>query len=167
MIRLGLLAALLVVLLLIIGLTNLVPWLLAARRDTGRTLVLLAIEALPSERFDWGQAMLTELDHIHCPRARRRFTLGCLRAALTRPPLLTLVIVAVSLAMAALTAGIVFIGALIVPSVTTVQSLNDRTENAVAWCLLLLASAGNGLVIGLVAALFGAAARKVFRTTGS
>ena len=41
-----------------------------------------------------------------------------------------------------------------------------REVAAVVWYVLLLASAGNGLLIGLVAALLGAAARKVFRTTG-
>lgn len=46
--------------------------------------------------------MLAELDHIHCSRARWRFALGCVRAVLMRPPLLTLFIVAASLLMGAL-----------------------------------------------------------------
>ena len=65
MIGLGLLAALLLVILVITGLTKLVPGLFATQRDTARALVLLAIQALPPERLVWGQAMLAEIDHIH------------------------------------------------------------------------------------------------------
>jgi len=63
------------------GLTKLVPWVLAARRDIGRTLVLLAIEALTPERLDWGQAMLGELDHI----IARAFAGGLPSGAYARP----------------------------------------------------------------------------------
>jgi hypothetical protein len=54
MIGVGLLAALLLVILVITGLTKLVPGLFAAQRDTARALVLLAIQALPPERLVWG-----------------------------------------------------------------------------------------------------------------
>jgi hypothetical protein len=58
MIGVGLLAALLLVILVITGLTKLVPGLFAAQRDTARAPVLLAIQALPPGRLVWGQAML-------------------------------------------------------------------------------------------------------------
>lgn len=62
-------------------------------------------------------------------------------------------------AWAALVTGIVWMSGIIVASVTSVQSLNDRTENAALWFVFLLVAAGNGFVVGLVAAALGAAAR--------
>ena len=40
----------------------------------------VVIRGLPSERADWGQAMLTELDQVPNQRARWLFVFGCLRA---------------------------------------------------------------------------------------
>jgi hypothetical protein len=53
--------------------------------DTGdRPAVVLsaAIRGLPAGRADWGRAMLVELDEAQGSRARWRFSLGCVNAAL-------------------------------------------------------------------------------------
>lgn len=52
---------------------------------------------------------------------------------------------------------------IILVSVTSVESVNNRTENASLWFVFLLLAAGNGFVVGLVAAALGVAARLVLR----
>jgi hypothetical protein len=59
-----------------------------ARSDRGgaenapaRRLLSFLVRGLPSERSEWGQAMLGELDQAQEPRSRWRFTVGCAWAA--------------------------------------------------------------------------------------
>jgi hypothetical protein len=263
------------------GLPRLVSLQRAIGHDAARALLLLRVRALPPERADWGRAMLAELDHVDGRWARLGFALGCVRAAMARPPLLALAVSITSLALgglvgvqlagpdigassriwqvatvvefalfagaalvlamdrgphrsatrrlgvacgvtvgalfyirpileqlhpgggasggggifaggpfvlvpvalgiasgwigrsrpatfrtaawAALVAGIVWMSGIIVPSVTSVQSPNDRTENAVLWFVFLLVAAGNGFVVGLAAAALGAVARRALQ----
>ena len=49
--------------------------------DSATLLLVLAATGLPPAYRDWGQAMQTELDHVHGRRARQRFGLGCVWAA--------------------------------------------------------------------------------------
>lgn len=53
--------------------------------DASGLLVTLAVRALPADRAGWGQAMIGELAEINARSLRRRFALGCLRAALVVP----------------------------------------------------------------------------------
>jgi hypothetical protein len=50
--------------------------------DRATALLSVAIRSLPAGRADWGQAMLGELEEAHGSRARWRFSVGCLNAAL-------------------------------------------------------------------------------------
>jgi hypothetical protein len=52
-------------------------------------------------------------------------------------------------------------GRVILASVTSVQSLNDRTANAAIWFAFRFLSAGNGLVVGLMAPALGGAAQVI------
>ena len=56
--------------------------------DLADRLLAAAVALLPDERAQWGRAMRAELGGIEPARDRRRFVLGCLRAVLTRPPVL-------------------------------------------------------------------------------
>jgi hypothetical protein len=56
-----------------------------ARRDPAAALVRLAARRMGSERADWGQAMLAELEHVPGRLARWRFAAGCARVALAPP----------------------------------------------------------------------------------
>jgi hypothetical protein len=49
----------------------------AADGDRARLVVALAVRGLPSDRADWGHAMLVEFDRVEGPRARWQFSLGC------------------------------------------------------------------------------------------
>jgi hypothetical protein len=51
-------------------------------RDRAAAVLSVAIRGLPPERADWGRAMLGELDAVCGSRARWRFSLGCVNAAL-------------------------------------------------------------------------------------
>jgi hypothetical protein len=42
-----------------------------------RALTRFAVAALPATRAEWGQAMLSELEHVEGRGARWRFALGC------------------------------------------------------------------------------------------
>jgi hypothetical protein len=52
-----------------------------AKRDPARRLLTLAVRGLPPDRFEWGQAMLGELDQAQERRSRWRFSVGCAWAA--------------------------------------------------------------------------------------
>ena len=54
----------------------------AVRADGVAGVLALAVRGLPAERAEWGRAMCAELAGITGGRARRRFGLGCARAAL-------------------------------------------------------------------------------------
>lgn len=281
MMGLGPIGVVLFLLLAALGLARLVSPLRSIGHDAARAVLMVGVRALPPERAERGRAMFAELDHIEGRWARLGFALGCVRAALTRPPLLALVVAATSLALsglvgvqlagpdlgvtsriwqvatvvefaffaglalilaldggphngatrrlgvacgvtvdalfyvrpvleqlypgggavggggifasgplvlvpvalgiasgwigrlgsatvrtaawAALVGGIVWMSGIILASLTSVQSLNDRTENAFLWFVFLLVAAGNGFVVGLVAAALGVAARLVLR----
>jgi hypothetical protein len=281
MMGLGPIGVVLFLLLAALGLARLVSPLRRVRRDAAQAVLMVGVRALSPERAGWGRAMLAELDHIEGRLARLSFALGCVRAALTHPPLLALVVAAPSLALgglvgvqltgpdlgitsriwlvatvvefalfagaalvlaidggphrgatrrlgvacgvtvgalfyvrpvleqlypgggavggggifaggplvlvpvalgfasgwtgrsgsatvrtaawAALVSGIVWMSGIILASVTSVQSLNDRAENAFLWFVFPLVAAGNGFVVGLVAAALGVAARPVLR----
>jgi hypothetical protein len=89
------------------------PWAIAARVlfrawrrddpdasltiDVPSHLLTAAVASLPSDRRDWGAAMLAELSHVEGQAARWRFALGCVKAALfpprsTRTPLVVIVL---------------------------------------------------------------------------
>ena len=53
----------------------------SAKRDPARRLLTLAVRGLPPDRFEWGQAMLGELDQAQERRSRWRFSVGCAWAA--------------------------------------------------------------------------------------
>ena len=53
----------------------------AAADDRAARLLALAIRGLPPQRALWGEAMLGELHAVRGGRARRRFSLGCVRSA--------------------------------------------------------------------------------------
>lgn len=50
--------------------------------DRPEQVLAVAVQRLPSERAEWGRAMLAELTGVHGARARWRFSLGCARTAL-------------------------------------------------------------------------------------
>jgi hypothetical protein len=50
--------------------------------DGPERVLALAAHGLPTDRRDWGRAMLAELGGVHGVRARWSFSLGCSRAAL-------------------------------------------------------------------------------------
>jgi hypothetical protein len=50
--------------------------------DAVRALLVLACRRLPADRFDWGRAMIAELDSLDHAAARWRFALGGVRAAM-------------------------------------------------------------------------------------
>lgn len=52
-----------------------------AEHDLARRLLTFAVRGLPPDRFEWGQAMLGELDQAQAGRSRWRFSLGCAWAA--------------------------------------------------------------------------------------
>ena len=52
-----------------------------AKHDPARRLLTLAVRGLPPDRFEWGQAMLGELDQAQERRSRWRFSVGCAWAA--------------------------------------------------------------------------------------
>ncbi|ETA71138.1 hypothetical protein [Actinospica robiniae] len=54
-------------------------------KDAASRILGVAVALFPPDRRDWGQAMRAELAALEDPAARRRFALGCLRVALTRP----------------------------------------------------------------------------------
>lgn len=56
-----------------------------AELDAPGLLLASAVQALPKVRFDWGAAMLAELETIHSKLARWRFALSCVRVALFPP----------------------------------------------------------------------------------
>jgi hypothetical protein len=53
----------------------------APERDPARRLLALAVHWLPSDRLDWGRAMLGEFDQAEGRGSRWRFALGCAWAA--------------------------------------------------------------------------------------
>lgn len=53
--------------------------------DVPRLLLAAAVRRMPSERREWGEAMLAELAQLQHPYARWRFALGCARVALFPP----------------------------------------------------------------------------------
>ncbi len=71
---------------LVVRFRTLFRLLRAADGDPLRAIALLAIRRLPSERREWGSAMLAEMDHAPSRAVRRRFVLGCVWAALVAPP---------------------------------------------------------------------------------
>jgi hypothetical protein len=54
----------------------------AGHGDRAARLLALAIRGLPPQRAQWGEAMLGELHAVRGRRARRRFSIGCVRSAL-------------------------------------------------------------------------------------
>jgi hypothetical protein len=79
-----------VIALLTLVVTRLAPAIVRGRRalrvgdarDRAAVVLSIAIRGLPAGRADWGQAMLVELDEAQGSRARWRFSLGCVNAAL-------------------------------------------------------------------------------------
>jgi hypothetical protein len=63
-----------------------VPGAFTQRDDVPARLLGWAVGLLATERADWGQAMIGELDHIDARAKRWRFTVGCVGAALLLPP---------------------------------------------------------------------------------
>src|SRR5262245_66417481 len=53
--------------------------------DIPRLLLTLAVRRMPTERDDWGVAMLAELAQLQHPFTRWQFALGCARVALFPP----------------------------------------------------------------------------------
>lgn len=53
--------------------------------DAATRILGVAVALFPPDRREWGQAMRAELAALEGTAARRRFALGCLRAAVTRP----------------------------------------------------------------------------------
>jgi hypothetical protein len=84
------------------GLPRLVSLQRAIGCDAACALLLLGVRALPPERADWGRAMLAEFDHVDGRWARLGFALGCVRATMTRPPLLALAVSITSVALGGL-----------------------------------------------------------------
>ena len=56
------------------------------KADVPLRLLRWAAGLLSTQRHEWGQAMLGELDHIEGRGRRWRFTIGCIGAALLLPP---------------------------------------------------------------------------------
>jgi hypothetical protein len=56
-----------------------------ARGDLSFVMLSLATRALPEQRRDWGEAMVSELDRVSGRRRRLRFALGCATLALLPP----------------------------------------------------------------------------------
>lgn len=109
-----------------------------ASSDAAGWLLELAIRLLPARRGEWGRAMQAELDHLDEAVARRRFAVGCLRVAISRPPMIrAILLVAVSLAV--LSVAMVWASGIADPGV--------RTEAIVLVTILALCS-GLGLGIG-------------------
>jgi hypothetical protein len=54
--------------------------------DVPVRLVRWAVGLLPTERAEWGQAMLGELDHVENRSSRWRFALGCAAGIVRLPP---------------------------------------------------------------------------------
>lgn len=77
-------------LLLTIGLVCWIAWRKSwsfSQRDAAAGILAAAVEAMPRERRDWGQAMSAELEQIEGLWARFWFALGCARVALFPPTL--------------------------------------------------------------------------------
>ena len=62
------------------------PDTVTVREDVPIRLLQWAVGLLPSDREDWGQAMLGELDRIEGRSERRRFALGCVASIVVLPP---------------------------------------------------------------------------------
>jgi hypothetical protein len=84
----GVIGALLVtavLILAVVGAADFLRTVRAVRRggggDRAAALLELAVRGLPARRAQWGAAMLVELDAVPGGRARRRFSLGCVRSA--------------------------------------------------------------------------------------
>lgn len=80
-------------LLVTIGLVTWIAWRKTRShppRDTAAGILSTAVENMPPDRIDWGQAMLGELDQVRGAWARLRFALGCARVALFPPALTTM-----------------------------------------------------------------------------
>ncbi|WP_157437593.1 hypothetical protein [Actinoplanes subtropicus] len=58
----------------------------AARQDSPARLLGWAVGLLATQRGDWGQAMIGELDRLEGRAQRWRFALGCVVAAAVMPP---------------------------------------------------------------------------------
>jgi hypothetical protein len=102
-----------------------------ASSDAAGWLLELAIRLLPARRGEWGRAMQAELDHLDEAVARRRFAVGCLRVAISRPPMIrAILLVAVSLAV--LSVAMVWASGIADPGV--------RTEAIVLVTILALAA---------------------------
>jgi hypothetical protein len=62
------------------------PDMHTVRRDGPLRLLQWAVGLLPTDRVDWGQAMLGELDRIERRSGRWRFALGCVTGVVLLPP---------------------------------------------------------------------------------
>jgi len=109
-----------------------------AGQDPARRLLTLAVRGLPPNRFEWGQAMLEELDQVEGRRPRWQFSLGCAWAAgrirIQSPERGGGVLRAVIIGCAALSAGLVGYGLVHYPGLRSEPNLGG----AIAVFLLTL-----------------------------
>ena len=145
-------AAVFVLALAVLGSLFVIPGIVRAVRggathDPARRLLILAVRGLPPDRFEWGQAMLGELDQARERRSRWRFSLGCAWAAgrirLQSPEAGGACLRAVILGCAALSLALVGYGLVLYPGLRS----EPNVWGAMAVFLALLTYTGLALVL--------------------